>query len=136
MGIWGIGYFENDMACDWENELDDNFTISHIENAINQILESTEETLDVDVANRAIAASESISKLLKHGGESSSFTPHIDKWTQDFDSELPKDLVEKATEALQLILNENSEIRQFWKLRGEVEDWEIKIKDLSNRLKY
>ncbi|QEN05226.1 DUF4259 domain-containing protein [Thiospirochaeta perfilievii] len=135
MGTWDIGFFDNDMACDWENSIKDNRDLSYIESAIDHVLENTEDSLDIDISNKALAAAESLARLLGTSSGSSSYTEHIDKWAKEFSDSVDIKLINKTITALEMILSSNSELKQFWTLRGEYSKWESSIKDLENRLK-
>lgn len=136
MGTWDIGFFDNDMACDWENELSENKNILHIEKALNDVINDTDdEGLDIDIANKAIAASEALARLLGNDGEHNSYTEHLDKWAEEFDEELPESLLKLALDALNIVQSLNSEVRQFWTIRGEYTAWNDSIENLKGRLK-
>jgi len=135
LGTWDIGFFDNDMACDWENSIKDNRDLSYIESAIDHVLENTEDSLDIDISNKALAAAESLARLLGTSSGSSSYTEHIDKWAKEFSDSVDIKLINKTITALEMILSSNSELKQFWTLRGEYSKWESSIKDLENRLK-
>lgn len=134
MGTWDIGFFDNDMACDWENNIKNNRELFYIEETLNHVLDNTEESLDIDISNKALAAAESLARLLGTTSGSSSYTEHIDKWAEEFSDSVDIKLIKKAITALGMILSSNSELKQFWTLRGEYSKWESSIKDLEKRL--
>ncbi len=134
MGTWDIGFFDNDMACDWENGIKKNQNLSYIKDALLPVIESIEESLDIDEANRAIAAAESLSRLLGSGSEQNSYTKHIDKWAEEFDEVIPESLISLAVDSLEIVLGMDSEIRQYWKIRGEFDNWKESISGLKERL--
>lgn len=134
MGTWDIGFFDNDMACDWENGIEKNRSLSYIENTLNSVLEDSEDTLDIDLGNRGLAAAESLARLLGSTTFKNSYTEHIDKWAEEFNEEIPSSLIEKAINALGKILEVSSEVKQFWKIRGELNNWKPKVIELKKRL--
>ncbi|MGL1893941.1 MAG: DUF4259 domain-containing protein [Spirochaetaceae bacterium] len=134
MGTWDIGFFDNDMACDWENGLVESKSLGYIEDAISPVLTDTDDTLDIDIANKALAASEALARLLGHDGEHTSYTDHIDNWVKEFTDPIPEELLQKALESLEIVQGSNSEIKQYWKIRGELDNWQSNIQNLKNRL--
>ncbi len=135
MGTWDIGYFDNDMACDWENEIESNMNLSYITDALNPVITNSEDSLDVDLANKALAASETLARLLNRDGERNSYTKHVDKWVDDFNEIISDDLIELALKSITKILSKDSELNQFWSLRGEFDTWSDSIRLLQERLK-
>lgn len=134
MGTWDIGFFDNDMACDWENGIKTNQNLSYIKDALLPVLEDKEDTLDIDETNRSLAAAESLSRLLGYESEHNSYTKHIDRWAADFHDEIPVSLIKLAIDSLEKVLGVDSEIRQYWKIRGEANNWEKSILELKERL--
>ena len=134
MGTWDIGFFDNDMACDWENEIKNNNNLSYIESTLNPVLKNKEDFLDIDLANKAIAASDSIARLLGSNSEKNSYTTHIDTWAKDFKQEISQELINKAIIVLGKVLESNSELKQFWTLRGDFENWKTQIVALKEFL--
>ncbi len=134
MGTWDIGFFDNDMACDWENGITKNQNLSYIKNALLPVIEGKEDTLDIAEASRALAAAESLARLLGYGSEKNSYTKHIDYWAAAFDEEIPDSLIKLAIGSLEKVLGMDSEIRQYWTIRGEIKNWEKSIIELKERL--
>lgn len=134
MGTWDIGFFDNDMACDWENGIKENQELSYIKDAFIPVLENKEESLDIDKANRSLAAAESLARLLGYGAEQNSYTKHIDKWAQGFDKSVPESLILLAVDSLEKVVGIDSEIGQYWKIRGEFDNWKKSITELKERL--
>lgn len=134
MGTWDIGFFDNDMACDWENEINSKTSLKYIEDALTPVVNNKEEFLDIDLANRALAAAEAIAIILGKDSINSSYTEHLDKWAKDYDKEIPKELLKLAINAIDKVLASNSELKQFWKIRAEHDDWLDIIEKLKDKL--
>ena len=135
MGTWDTGFFDNDMACEWENGISDKSDLSYIEQALTPVLTNKEETLDIDIANKAVAGAEALARLLFNDGERSSYTTHLDNWASSFSDEIPDNTISMAIRAIDKILDKDSELFQFWTLRGEHESWFRKVNELKKRLK-
>lgn len=134
MGTWDIGFFDNDMACDWENNIDDNSNISIIEKALIPVLENNEDSLDIDLANKALAAAEALARLLNHDGEQTTYTEHLDSWVKTFNGEISRNLIDMAMKCIVKITSMDSELKQYWTLRGEIDQWISNISSLEKRL--
>lgn len=135
MGTWDIGFFDNDMACDWENEINADTKITHIEQALIPVINSQEDSLDIDLANRSLAAADALARLLKKDGEHNSYTEHLDNWIDQTDIEVPSALIKLSLDTIERVISSNSELMQYWKLRGELENWITLIEQLKDRLK-
>lgn len=134
MGTWDIGFFDNDMACDWENEIKEIKTLSHIEDTLKPVIENKDESLDIDLANRALAGAEALARLLLNDGEHNSYTKHLDRWVKEFNNPIPDKLLNLALKSLDKVLSSESELLQFWKIRGEYNNWSKNIHKLKERL--
>lgn len=134
MGTWDIGFFDNDMACDWENNVNDNSEISIIKNALTPVLENNEDSLCIDLANKALAAAEALARLINKDGERTTYTEHLDSWVENYNGEIPRELIIDAVYCIDKILASDSELKQYWSLRGEFEHWNSNITKLRMRL--
>ncbi len=92
MAIWDMGFFENDMACDWENNIDEKSTLSYIESAITPILDESEDIIDIDICCKCLAACEALRKLVLKDGESTTYTKHLEWWVEAFSKDVPNEL--------------------------------------------
>ncbi|MBN2616999.1 MAG: DUF4259 domain-containing protein [Spirochaetales bacterium] len=135
MGTWDIGFFDNDMACDWENGIKENKNLNYIKDTFIPILENKEDTLDIDLANKALAAAETLAKLLGKESEHSTYTKHADNWSETFSGSIDNELIEIAIKSVEKIISSDSELLQYWLLRGEKNEWLNRIEDLKYRLK-
>lgn len=136
MGTWDIGFFDNDMACDWENEITTNTNLDYIENALKPVINNKEDSLDIDLANRALAAADALSRFSGKNGIHNSYTEHLDNWTNSYKEEIPKNLLKLAINAIDKVLSPESELIQFWKIRAEYSNWlDIveQLKDVLNK---
>lgn len=134
MAIWDIGFFDNDMACDWENEITNNKNVNYIENTIRYVLNNEEDILDIDISCKALAACEALARLVTKEGESSSYTKHLDEWANESDIYPSKELIDSAINCIDIITSSCSELKQYWTIRGELENWNNKIMKLKERL--
>lgn len=139
MGTWDIGFFDNDMACDWENEIKKDMDLEYIEITLLPILEGEDQTsdddLDIDLTNRGLAAADALARLMGIDREKSSYTKHIDAWAENFTGEVPESLKKLAIDVLEKIKSNDSEIHLFWKIRGMETEWIDSITALQDQLK-
>lgn len=134
MGTWDIGFFDNDMACDWENSLKESKNLSKIAEPLEKVLSDNDDSLDIDLASKALAAAEALARLILKDGERNSYTVHLDEWVDQFNEVIPKELVENAIEAIKKVSSPTSELNLFWKLRGEHPTWSELVNNLTKRL--
>lgn len=131
MGAWGTGTFENDTALDWTYSLDQ-------ANDTNCIWQATEAVflapyIDSQVATEAIAAIE-VATALK--GQPNSHLPEdVEIWlNQNANLSLPDNYYLRATDALQLILGDHSELKELWEESDSYKEWLTSINNLLSRL--
>lgn len=137
MGTWDIGFFDNDMACDWENEIKNQMDLQYIEITLLPVLENVDSSvdeLDIDLANRGLAAADALARLAGKEREKSSYTQHIDTWAEDFSDTIPDSLIELAINVLERVKSENSELHMYWKIRGQETEWLERINELKDQL--
>lgn len=139
MGTWDIGFFDNDMACDWENEIKNQMNLQYIEITLLPVLEGTEsssdEELDIDLANRGLAAADALARLAGKERVKNSYTKHIDAWAENFTDDIPENLIQLALDVLERVKSENSELHMYWKIRGQESEWFEHINRLRDQLK-
>lgn len=134
MGVWGSGNFDNDTACDWAYELEGCNDLSVIYRTIEAVFE--EDYIDADVGSEALAAIDTIARLKGNPGIKNSHTENVDKWIEKNSVEPPKDLIEKANKAIDLIESENSELFELWS-EGDgslLEEWKKELVLLRDRI--
>lgn len=134
MGTWDIGFFNNDMACDLENSLKENKSLTVLEEALDLVINDKEENLDIDLANKALAASEGLARLIHKDGDRNSYTKHIDRWADSFSSTIDQMLKDKAIMCIDIVSKQESELSQYWKIRPERENWLASLDKLKKRL--
>ncbi len=127
MGAWSHEPFGNDTACDWAYELDDATDLATIESALDAILDEELDYIDASDAEEAIAAIEVIAKLLGQGTQTDSYTERVDEWVQQVKLLPNTELVQKAKDAIAIILSEKSELVELWE---DNEDWQTSMTQL------
>jgi hypothetical protein len=134
MGAWSHEPFGNDTANDWAYGLEEVNDFSNIEEALDEVLRFDEEYLDAPEAEEAIAAVEVIAKLLGQGTQSDAYTEKVDRWVQGMTSKPSPALRNKAKQALQRIVSENSELRELWEEGDEAAEWRASVDRLRSVL--
>jgi hypothetical protein len=134
MGTWAVDSFGNDDACDWTYELEKVSDLSPVEEALNAVLNSGEEGVEASAATEAIAAIEVIARLQGNWGKRSAYSERLDNWVET-NKILPSTaLVQKAHLAIDLILDENSELNELWQETEDYEAWLASVSELKNRV--
>lgn len=133
MGAWGIGNFDNDTACDWAYELEESSDLSVLTKTIDKVF--AEQYVDADVGSEALAAIDTLTRLIGNGGVKNSYTEAVDNWVEKNKITPPPELLEKAREALKLILGEDSELQELWEETEEYEPWKSEVLSLDEGLK-
>ena len=55
-------------------------------------------------------------------------------WADNFNQEIPQSLIDLSITVINIVLSSNSELKQYWSLRGEHEKWFKKVNKLKERL--
>ncbi|MFQ3610756.1 MAG: DUF4259 domain-containing protein [Fimbriimonadales bacterium] len=133
MGAWDVGAFDNDEAIDWVSDLieqDDPALITGVIQSIVRLGES-EEYLEADLCNEAIAAMEVLAAL--KGSSAPDFPEEVQEWVSRHSPPSP-DLVKLALQALHFIRTD-SELKELWQETDYFADWNAFLDELENRLK-
>lgn len=132
MGAWSHEPFGNDSACDWAFDLDGTSDFSAIEQALDEMIEAVDDYLDADLGSAAVAAAEVILRLL--GQPTQTDVPEgVDEWTNHMTVQPSIVLIQKALQALSLVMTEESELNELWMESGEYLIWQdniLKIQEL------
>ncbi len=137
MGAWGHGYFEDDAALDFMQDVEDSENPKQLfKDAFEFAIES--DYLDSDDANAVIVASAYIDRQVN--GTKFSSPEHEELLEVDTFPERNPDtdfstLREKAIIALQKVLDEGSELNELWAENEEdYPAWKQGIEQLIERL--
>ena len=137
MGAWSHEPFGNDDALDWVYQLEDIQDDSVLARVFNRAIENQDDYLEADDAFVIVAAAEVVAKLLGKGTQQDSYTEQVDEWVKSVDFQPSADLLAKAQTALDLVLGEESELKELWS-EAEEEDrdaWYSNIEALKKILK-
>lgn len=128
MGAWDSGSFDNDAAGDWADE----FVKSNSLSAVDRILIEASNSDNATTASKALAACEVLARLLGHWGVRGAFSKKVDDWVEGNPQKPSAGRLELAREAIDRILNDDSELRQLWNDNAE---WLAAVNDLRSRLR-
>ncbi len=116
MGAWGHGYFENDTAFDFMADIEEsNNPKQIIENALDTAIES--DYLDSDEGDAVIIAAIYIDRYIngtKYSSEDSDEPLDVDTFPDRNPNINLQDLKQKAIEALNKVINDESELNELW----------------------
>jgi len=135
MGCWAINSFGNDDAADWVSELTDASDLSPVQSAIAAVLTVDGGYLEAPDASQALAAAEVIAAALGNAGPAASSQEELIEWLGRVKPEPGEALVEQATQAIDRILAEESELRELWEDTDEYAEWKNDVESLRGRLR-
>jgi hypothetical protein len=134
MGAWGIGFFDNDTACDWGYELADSADLSILEEAFDKVLEVGGDYLEAPDAEEALAAAEVVARLQGNWGPRNSYTETVDTWVEKKGLKVSEDVVTKAKAVINRVVTEPSELLELWQESPEFEAWKTLVEQLGKRV--
>ena len=130
MGAWGFNSFENDGAGDLVADLVHGHDLTPVTEALDTVLEK-DEYIEVDEAQRAVAAAEVIAFL--RGKPNASTPQSLRDWLQSHQVALDSAWSDKATQAVNKVYAA-SEMRELWEEVDDFPDWQSAMRDLLHRL--
>ncbi len=134
MGAWGTGPFDNDDAGDFAIAVASKQDLTAIEAAFDRVLATANSPLDASDASNAIAGAEILAMLLDHLSADTEYPEEIDEWAAAGNL-VPSDaLLAKARSAMDLVLGEQSELRNLWAEGDELDAWKATVTDVKARL--
>ncbi len=134
MGAWGTNTFDNDTACDWENELEGAGDLAFVRETLTRVLGVGSDYLDSDAASEGLAACEVIARLKGHWGIRDVYTESVDRWVENHPIQPPTDLVNLALATIDRVLTAPSELLELWGEEGENKEWHGAVADLHSRV--
>jgi len=133
MGAWGELAFDNDTSNDWAYGLEEVNNLTLVESALAELEAIGAEYLDSNVACNALAACEVLARLRGNFGYRNEYTEKVDDWVTEHPTQSEKALLQRAQQAIQRILSQNSELRDLWE-EGDDDSWRKSVEDLRQRL--
>jgi hypothetical protein len=135
MGTWSSDPFGNDAACDWKYDVEQSTGLQLIEESLDAVLSSEDESLDSTDAELGIAAAETIARLRGYFYLRDAYTESLDKWVERQTCEVPQDLVDSAIRVVDRVLTEPSDLLELWTESGDPEEWIAQMEALKERLR-
>ena len=134
MGTWSHEPFGNDTANDWAYDLEEARDLSHVEAALDKVLEIGDDYLEARDAEEAIAAVEVLAKLLGRGTQSDAYTEKVDAWVDEVKLTPTPALRIKAKQVLRRVDSDNSEILELWQEGEDADEWRKSLAQLHSAL--
>lgn len=134
MSVWDIGPFDNDLAMDWVQDLQESNDLYYIEDTLNNVLEEGDTFIPMPFACEALAAIDVLARLQgQPGGEAAD---DVDAWVDTVRKKFKRraDLVDKSLKALDLIVSEKSELANEWAQTDEHVAWRGMVEQLRARV--
>ncbi|GAB2839592.1 hypothetical protein GCM10027277_03160 [Pseudoduganella ginsengisoli] len=134
MSVWDIGPFDNDLALDWVQDLQESNDLYYIEDTLNNVLEEGETFIPMPFACEALAAIDVLARLQGQPGDEA--VDDVDAWVETLRKKFKRraDLVEKSLKALELIVSEKSELANEWAQTDEHVAWRGMVEQLRARV--
>lgn len=134
MGVWNIGPFDNDMALDWVQDLQESNDLYYIEDTLNNVLEEGEGFIPMPFACEALAAIDVLARLQGQPGDEA--MEEVDAWVDTLRKKFKRraDLVEKSLKVLDLIVSDQSELANEWAESDENAAWRGMVGQLRARV--
>lgn len=137
MGTWGTGYFEDDSALDFMQDIEDSENPKQtIKEALQTALEN--DYLEVDEGTAVIVATTYIDAQLngtKFGSENRDEPLGVDTFSTRNPNISFSDLKADAIVALKKVISENSELNELWEENDEdYPEWKAEVQKLITSL--
>lgn len=133
MGAWGIGSFDNDDAADFLADVTESGDLSFIREVLDNVLASTE-YVEAPDACQAIVASEILAAALGRPTPAAQQEEEIGRWVARVRPTVDNELAVQAGDALDRILDQNSELRELWEETEEFPEWQATVAELGRQL--
>lgn len=131
---WDRGHFDNDSACDLLADMGSNFSPDVGDAALQACLVSTDDYLEAPEGQKGIAAAALVRLLLAGDGSAEVGGRSLAFDGAQVDPQRSHGLRRAATEALNRILDRNSEIRELWEESPQFPDWLLDVERLRDEL--
>jgi hypothetical protein len=135
MSTWDSGAYDNDYALDWVQDLLETKNLELIETTLDNLIDmgGGETELPAPFAAEALAALDVIARLQGRRGDDAE-EDEIDAWVARCKRKVNAPLLEKARQALLLIVSEQSELNQLWRQSDDYDAWRAGVDALAARL--
>jgi hypothetical protein len=133
MGAWGYGSFENDDALDFIDELQETGDFGLVREIFKTVLSETE-YLEAPEGCKGVAAAEIVAASLGHASEALQAQSEFFEWLTEMQPSFEAELIIQAREVLNRILAPDSELKELVEEGNNVEEWEIPVQQLIERL--
>lgn len=137
MSVWDIGPFDNDLALDWVQDLQESNDLYYIEDTLNNVLDEGDSVIPMPFACEALAAIEVLARLQGQPGQpGDEADDDVDAWVDTVRKKFKRraDLVEKSLKALDVIVSEQSELANEWAQTDAHVAWRGMIEQLRTRV--
>lgn len=134
MGAWSYESFGNDDACDWAGQLTQQDDFQLVESTLDTVITTGDDYLEAPEACEAIAAAEVIARARGNFGLRDACSENVDAWVARMNGRPSAALIDKASQALDRILTEPSELMELWEESGDGEPWRKAIIELKIRV--
>ena len=132
MGAWAEDTFGNDYACDWIYDFLDEPGLETVRAVLSEAI-ANDDYMESDEGAAVLGACEVIARLQGHWGVKNSYSESLDKWIEANPQTVPGDFKALASQAIDRVLGEDSELVELWEEDGPNEAWRAAVEDLRTR---
>jgi hypothetical protein len=135
MRAWGVQAFDNDWAGDWAVELNQATDLEPLEQAIAAVHVAHDVRVDDEDGARALAAIEVLARLLGNPRPDTYADMAADEWVARVGLRPSPELLTRARSAIDRVLANNSELREFWETdEAQFARWRAWVDELRERI--
>ncbi|HEX8910889.1 MAG TPA: DUF4259 domain-containing protein [Humisphaera sp.] len=134
MGTWAHEPLANDTALDWAIDLKAVDDLSLVEDTLADALAEEDGVVDATLGEEVLAACEVIARLRGRWGRRDAYSRDIDAWVEKHPQPVPAGLLKRAAKAIDVVLGDDSELRELWYEGTGGDDWAAAVGDLRRRV--
>jgi hypothetical protein len=134
LGAWGTRIFDNDTAADFGHTIAEGGGLAAVEAALDSVLGSKSEYLESSTAEEALAAADTVARIMGGGSGPSAYTEALDDWIRKNRPTVSDALMTKARSAIRRVLSEPSELLEVWQESDEFSAWKSSVETLLRQL--
>lgn len=135
MGYWGLGLFENDDATDLFMEFEEGNSFEVLISAVELVI--TDDNVEVEVVNQAVAAIEIIAAIYECKSEGFPEFEHMtyEQLVSNFSNSVTNSVLSLCEDAISIItrMEDNMQV-EVLDNQGLLEEWLDNVDELSERL--
>lgn len=134
MSAWTLDAFDNPAAREWVAELILTSNSDLLAEAFDTVVATRDAYLEKCDAERGMAALEVLAALLQRPGPTFSEQKQLSQWMVRYRPEADSELLQMGRRTLVRILDDDSELREYWEDTDDFDAWLAEVYELRERL--